>query len=178
MIFFPARLVKAHILSSSLFASHLSAARFQHFCSPPHPSFIPCFPRYHPLPAPHVTGIFGPFWARTRFTHVLRLFLLKPCLSVHFPVPLFKICMTAVAPSRSLSGQNSSKWALNYVGSIRAQCWHAKQLSKSVSMVIYHDQRKCAFRPLTVAWQHFSVPARVCMPFGSVSLTFSEARFR
>lgn len=143
----------------------------------PPASFIPCFPPYHPLPAPHVTGIFGPLWARTHFTQVPRL-LLKRCLSVHFPVPPFKICMTAIAHSRSLSGQNSSKWALNYVGSIRAQCRHAKQLSKSVSMVIYHDQRKCAFRPLTVAWQHFSVPARMCMPFGSVSLTFSEARFR
>lgn len=143
------------------------------FNTPPH-----VFPAIIPFPAPHVTGIFGPLWARAHFAHVPRLLLLKRCLSVHFPVPLFKICMTAVAPSRSLSGQNSSKWALNYVGSIRAQCWHAKQLSKSVSMVIYHDQRKCAFRPLTVAWQHFSVPARVCMPFGSVSLTFSEARFR
>lgn len=33
-----------------------------------------------------------------------------------FPPPAFKICMTAIAPTRSLSGQSSSKWGLNYVG--------------------------------------------------------------
>lgn len=177
MIFFPAHLVKAHILSSSLFASHLSAARFQHFFPPPSLLFH-VFPAI--IPSLHLMwqGYLVPFeQAPISLMSRVSFFWNAAYLSI-FLSPLFKICMTAIAPSRSLSGQNSSKWPLNYVGSIQAQCWHAKQLSKSVSMVIYHDQRKCAFRPLTVAWQHFSVPACLCMPFGSVSLTYSQARFR
>lgn len=174
MIFFPARLVKAHILSSSLFAPRLSAARFQHFSSP-HPFLF--YSMFSPLSSPPCTSCDRDIWSLLS-THPFHSFFWNAATLSIFLSPFFKICMTAIAPSRSRSGQNSSKWPLNYVGSIRARCRHAKQLSKSVSMVIYHDQRKCAFRPLTVAWQHFSVPARMCMPFGSVSLTFSEARFR
>lgn len=61
---------------------------------------------------------------------------LSPFLSLSF-----EICMAAIAPTRSLNGQSSSKRSLNYVGGIPAYFWHANQLLDSVSMKMYWDKK-------------------------------------
>lgn len=74
------------------------------------------------------------------------------------------------------SGQISSKRALNYVQWIVAQCWHANQLSKDVSMVIYCDQRKVRRSSSAAVRQRFSVP--LCSPGCSCPLAVCPLHFR
>lgn len=58
-----------------------------------------------------------------------------------FPSPSFEICMAAIALTRSLNGQSSSKRSLNYVGGMPAYFSHANLLD-SVSMVMYYGIKK------------------------------------